>query len=142
MTGGMHYTPTHTNVCKFLNFQLTFSQLILHLKCWNLAGLLKLRCSFYCWYTFLILANFSLFQFSAAILEKGLFVKFVKSLGTSSSVIIFDEILFQDDSSFCPSVQLRFKHKATTRQTLRFINVKEHAYYHYCMHILFHGLNF
>ena len=24
MTGGMHYTPSHTNVCKFYNFQLTF----------------------------------------------------------------------------------------------------------------------
>ena len=36
----MCYTPSHTNVCKFLNFQLTFSHLILHLKCWNLAGLL------------------------------------------------------------------------------------------------------
>ena len=33
MTGGMHYTPSHTNVCKFYNFQLTFSQLIFHLKC-------------------------------------------------------------------------------------------------------------
>ena len=53
MTGGMHYTPSHTNVCKFYNFQLTFSQLIFHLKCWNLAGLQKLRCSFYCWYLFL-----------------------------------------------------------------------------------------
>ena len=29
MTGGMHYTPSHTNVCKFYNFQLTFSQLII-----------------------------------------------------------------------------------------------------------------
>ena len=28
MTGGMHYTPSHTNVRKFLNFQPTFSQLI------------------------------------------------------------------------------------------------------------------
>ena len=36
-----HYTPSHTNTCNFLNFQLTFSQLILHLKCWYLAGLLK-----------------------------------------------------------------------------------------------------
>ena len=27
--------PSHTNVCKFFNFSLTFSQLILHLKCWN-----------------------------------------------------------------------------------------------------------
>ena len=25
MTGGMHYTPSHTNVCKFYNFQLTLS---------------------------------------------------------------------------------------------------------------------
>ena len=33
MTGGMHYTPSHTNVSKFYNFQLIFSQLIFHLKC-------------------------------------------------------------------------------------------------------------
>ena len=32
MTGGTHRTPSHTNVCKFLNFQLTVSQLILHLN--------------------------------------------------------------------------------------------------------------
>ena len=31
MTGGIRHTPSHTNVCKFLIFQLTFSQLILHL---------------------------------------------------------------------------------------------------------------
>ena len=55
MTGGIMHTPSHTNVCKFHNFQLTFSQLIFHLKCWNLAGLLNLRCSFQCWYSFLIL---------------------------------------------------------------------------------------
>ena len=24
MTGGMHSTPSHTNVCKFYNFQVTF----------------------------------------------------------------------------------------------------------------------
>ena len=30
---GLRHTPSHTNVCKFFNFQLTFSQLILHLKC-------------------------------------------------------------------------------------------------------------
>ena len=41
VTGGMHYTPSLTNVCKFFNFQLTFSYLILHLKCWNFAVLLK-----------------------------------------------------------------------------------------------------
>ena len=55
MTGGMHYTPSHTKVCKFYDFQLAFSQLIFHLKFRNLAGLLKLRCSFQCWYSFLIL---------------------------------------------------------------------------------------
>ena len=34
-------TPSHTNVCKYFKFQIIFSQLILHLKCWTLAGLLK-----------------------------------------------------------------------------------------------------
>ena len=33
--------PSHTNVCKFFIFQLTFSQLILNLICRNFAGLLK-----------------------------------------------------------------------------------------------------
>ena len=48
---------------------------ISHLKRWNFAGLLKWRFSFQCWCRFLILAtcNFDLFEFSAAILEKGLF---------------------------------------------------------------------
>ena len=72
MTGGIKHTPSHTNVSKFFNFQHTFPQLILHLKCRNLAGLLKLRCSFWCWYSFLILAYFNVFEILAAILEKGL----------------------------------------------------------------------
>ena len=42
MTGGVMHTPSHTNVCKFSSSQLAFSQLILHLKCWNFAGLLIL----------------------------------------------------------------------------------------------------
>ena len=29
MTGGMHYTPSHTKVSQFFNFQLAFSQLLL-----------------------------------------------------------------------------------------------------------------
>ena len=45
MTGGI-IPPVIQNVCKFLNFQPTCSQLLLHLKCWNFAGLLKERCSF------------------------------------------------------------------------------------------------
>ena len=32
MTGGMLYTPSHTNVCKFYSFQHTFSQVMFHLK--------------------------------------------------------------------------------------------------------------
>ena len=66
MTGGMHYTPSHTNVCKFYNFQVTFSQLIFRLK---LGRVTKVKV------LFLVLAfvfNFDLFKFSAAILEKGL----------------------------------------------------------------------
>ena len=51
MTGGMHYTPSHTNVCKLYNFQLTFSQLIL------------------------LLAYSNVFEFSAVILEKGLLLR-------------------------------------------------------------------
>ena len=51
--GSVMHTPSHTNVCKLFNCQLPFSQLILHLKCWNVAGLLKERCSFCFWYTFL-----------------------------------------------------------------------------------------
>ena len=31
ITGGIMHTPSHTNVCKFFNFQHTFSQLILFL---------------------------------------------------------------------------------------------------------------
>ena len=66
---GMHYTPSHTNVCQFFSFQLTFFQLILHLKSWNFAGLLNLKVFFL---ALLYVFNFALFEFSAAILEKGL----------------------------------------------------------------------
>ena len=69
MTGGMHYTPSHTNVCKFYNFQLTFSQLIFHLECRNLAGLLKFKVLFL---ALVFVFNFDLYKISAAILEKGL----------------------------------------------------------------------
>ena len=64
MTGGIMHTPSHTNVCKIFSFQLTFSQLILHLKCWNFVRVF-----------FLVLVyvfNFDLFEFSTAILEKSL----------------------------------------------------------------------
>ena len=31
LTGGIKHTPSHTNVCKFFNFQHTFPQLILQI---------------------------------------------------------------------------------------------------------------
>ena len=69
MTGGTHYTPNHTNVCTFFNFQLTFSQLILYLKSRNFPVLLKLKV--FC-LVLVYVFNFDVFEFLAAILEKGL----------------------------------------------------------------------
>ena len=43
MTVGMHYTPGHTNVCKCLNFQLTFSQLILRPEMLKLCRVTKAK---------------------------------------------------------------------------------------------------
>ena len=67
MTVAMHYTPNHTS--QFLTYifwpDITTEML-------KFCRVTKVRCSFYCWYTFLILDNFKLFEFSAAILEKGL----------------------------------------------------------------------
>ena len=65
--GGMHFTPSHTNVCKFYNFQPTFSQLIFHLKLLKLGTVTKVRMLF-----LVLVLFFDLFKFSAAILEKGL----------------------------------------------------------------------
>ena len=60
------HTPSHTNVCKFFNFQTTFSQLILHLK---LCRVTKVKVFFL---VLVYVFNFDLFEFLAAILEKGL----------------------------------------------------------------------
>ena len=69
MTGGMHYTPSHTNICKFYNFQITFFQLVFYLKC-KLGSVAKVKVLFL---VLVFVFNFDLFKFSAAILEKGLF---------------------------------------------------------------------
>ena len=69
MTRGIRHTPSHTDVCKFFIFQPTFSQLKLHLICATLQGT-QVNV------LFLVLVhvfNFNLLEFSAAILEKGLF---------------------------------------------------------------------
>ena len=73
MTGGIRRTSSHTNVSKFFIFQLTF------LSADITPDMLKL-----CWVTkvkvlFLVLVyvfNFNLFEFPAAILEKGLLSEF------------------------------------------------------------------
>ena len=113
MTGGIMHTASHTNVCKFLNFQHTFSQLILHLKCWNLAGLLKLRFPFSYWYSFLTLAYSNIFKFSAAILENiRIRLHLVKHLMIKMSEISltqrFDDSekgLFYKENSFLPLLE-------------------------------------
>ena len=66
----MHTPASHTNVCKFFNFQHTFSQLIFHLS-----EMLKLGRVTKVTMLFLVLVfvfNFDLFKFLAAILEKSL----------------------------------------------------------------------
>ena len=68
MLGSTRHTPNHTNVCKILTFQLKLSQLILHLKLCRVTTIKVL---------FLVLVsvfNFNLFEFSAAILENGIFL--------------------------------------------------------------------
>ena len=73
MTGGMHYTPSHTNVCKFYNFQPTFSQLMLHLML-KLGRVTKVKVLFL---VLIFVFHFDIFKFSAAILEKGLYIEFI-----------------------------------------------------------------
>ena len=70
MTGGTYimHTPSHTNVCQFFNFQLTFSTLILHLKCRNFSRVIKVKVFFL---VLVYVFNFDLVEFSAPSLENG-----------------------------------------------------------------------
>ena len=65
MTGGMHYTPSHTNVCKFYNFQLFSPEML------KLGRVTKVKVLFL---VLVLVFNFDLFKFLAAILEKGLLI--------------------------------------------------------------------
>ena len=65
-TGGMHYTSSHTNVCKFHNFQVTADISPEMLK---LGRVTKVKVLFL---VLVFIFNFDLLKFSAAILEKGL----------------------------------------------------------------------
>ena len=64
MTGGIMHTPSHTNVCNFFNFQLTFTPEML-----KLGRVTKVKGFFL---VLVYVFNIDLFEFSAAILEKGL----------------------------------------------------------------------
>ena len=69
LTGGIRHTPSHTNVCKFLIFQLACSQLILPLIMLKLCRVTEVKVFFL---VLVYVFNFNLFEFAAAILEKGL----------------------------------------------------------------------
>ena len=62
------HTPSHTNVCKFFNFQHTFSADISP-EMLKLGRVTKVKVLFL---VLVFVFNFDLFKFSAAILEKGL----------------------------------------------------------------------
>ena len=93
MTGGIRHTPSHTNVCKFFIFQLTFSQLILHRP-----DMLKLCRVTKVKVLFLVLVyvfNFNLFEFSPAILERGLLKSFLQNgcISFFGKILIFSQDL-------------------------------------------------
>ena len=69
MTEGITQTASHINVCKFFNFQLTFFSADFISEKLKLCRFTKVK------EFFLVLVyvfNFDLFEFSAAILDKGL----------------------------------------------------------------------
>ena len=72
MTGGMHYTPSHTNVCKFYNFQLIYFSADISPEMLKLGRVTKFK--MLC-LVLVFVFNFDVFKFSAAILEKGLLWK-------------------------------------------------------------------
>ena len=69
MTGGIRHTPSHTNVCKFFIFQLTFFSVDITPDMLKLCRITKVKLLFL---VLLYVLNFNLFEFSAFILEKGL----------------------------------------------------------------------
>ena len=67
MTGGIRHTPSHTNVCKFFFSTYIFSADITPDKL-KLCRVTKVKVHFL---GLVYVFNFNLFEFSAAILEKG-----------------------------------------------------------------------
>ena len=70
MTGGIMYTPVIQTSVNFLIFNLHFlSWSLLHLKYWNFVEVTEVKVFFL---VLVYVFNFDWFEFSAAILEKGL----------------------------------------------------------------------
>ena len=66
MTGGIHCTPSHTNVCKFYNFQLTFSHTAPEML--KLGRVSKVKMLIL---VLVFVFKFDFFKISTTILEKG-----------------------------------------------------------------------
>ena len=70
MTGGMHYTPSHTNISKCYNFLSTYIfSADISPEMLKPSRVTKVKVLFL---VLVFIFNFYLFKFSAAILEKGL----------------------------------------------------------------------
>ena len=75
MTGGIRHTPSHTNVCKFFIFSADITPDML-----KLCRVTKVKVLFL---VLVYVFNFTLFEFSAATLEKGLLRATWKKTGES-----------------------------------------------------------
>ena len=70
MTGGMHYTPSHTNVGNFFQFSTYIVSADITPGTLKLCRVTKVKTFFL---MLVYVSNFELIEFSATILEKGLF---------------------------------------------------------------------
>ena len=69
MTGGIRHTSSHTNVCKFSHFSTYIFSADITPDMLKLCRVTKVKVLFL---VLVYVFNFNLFEFSAAILEKGL----------------------------------------------------------------------
>ena len=76
MTGGVHYTPSHTNVCKFFQFSIYMFSADITPEMLKLCRVTKVKVFFL---VLVYLFNFDLFEFSAVILEKDLLLQSCKA---------------------------------------------------------------
>ena len=76
MTGGVHYTPSHTNVCKFFQFSIYMFSADITPEMLKLCRVTKVKVFFLVLVYFF---NFDLFEFSAVILEKDLLLQSCKT---------------------------------------------------------------